>query len=95
MNPESVAKIAVSWSDDGSGLFDVPRRTNTPIEELIIETSRTLDGWNSVSAIALEEVETFDRGDSVIVTRYKVLQLTKDVMWTEQFVRVRAVLPPN
>ena len=95
MNPESVAKIAVSWSDDGSGLFDVPRRTNTPIEELIIETSRTLDGWNSVSAIALEEVETFARGDSVIVTRYKVLQLTKDVMWTEQFVRVRAVLPPN
>ncbi len=89
----SVPRFDVVPQPDGLPIFEVSHRVGVS-EPVLFETGRTLDDWSEVSAAALEELGARPGPDaSVEIRRYRVLQLTKDAVWTERFVRVKAVVP--
>ncbi len=85
--------VAVERSAEDLPIFEMSRRVGVA-DALVVETGRTLADWNAVPDPALEHLETRPGPDAATeIQRFRVLQLTKDAVWTERFLRVRTTLP--
>ena len=94
-DPRSVPFINVVSQSEGLPVFEVSHRVGVA-DALTFETGRSLQAWTEVSQIAVEELDTRPGPEaSTEIRRYRVLQLTKDLVWTERFVRIRANLPAD
>ena len=89
-DPTSTPSINVSARSDGLPTFEISRRVGVK-DPITLETSRELISWREVSGLELESLGREPGPDaSTEIQRYRVLQLTRDTLWTERFVRIRA-----
>jgi len=94
-DPSSTPSLTVEPQEDGLPIFGISHRVGVA-EDFALETGRTLDSWTLVDERALSVLDPLPGPDaSTEIRRYRVLQLTKDAVWTERFVRVRADVPVN
>lgn len=78
---------------DALPIFEVSTRLGVDAS-FTLESGRTLTSWAAVPNDALETLAPRPGPEATTeIHRYRVLQLTKDAVWTERFVRVRADLP--
>jgi hypothetical protein len=94
-DPSSTPSLTVEAQEDGLPIFGISHRVGVA-EDVALETGRTLDRWTLVDERFLSVLDRLPGPDaSTEIRRYRVLQLTKDAVWTERFVRVRADVPVN
>ena len=90
-NGQSVPKVLVSRNTEGDVIYDVPLRKGMTVT---IERARQLDQWTEVSGPGLQDLgKTAGPNAEIEIQSYRVIQLTKDAPWTENFVRAKVTLP--
>ena len=89
----SLPHFAVVPSSDDLPIFEISRRMGAQ-ETFTFETTRDFVSWKNVTENELSDIGTTPgKHAGQEIRRFRILQLTRDLPWTERFVRISVPFP--